>query len=92
VNSFYSKTILEQIVDIQTLWTKATDTPLPPERSIISWIAAFGYAPLEKVVAKIPWRFGDKNPETDHVCRYISNELVAQKNRRDSQVIKGGSQ
>ena len=69
------KTILEQIVDAQTLWTKATDTPLPPERTIISWIAARGYESLEKAIAKIPWRFGNTKPETDHICRFISNEI-----------------
>lgn len=81
------KTILEQITDAQTLWTKVTDVPLPPERTIISWIAVHGYESLEKAVAKIPWRFGDTNTDTDHVSRFVSADLGERRKKKRQEAL-----
>ena len=68
-------TILESLSNAQTLWAKVTDTPLPPERTTLRWLATYGYEMLEKSIVRIPWRFRDKQPVAESVYKFVSADL-----------------
>jgi hypothetical protein len=68
-------TILESLSNTQILWAKVTDAQAPPERTIIRWLATYGYEMLEKSIVRIPWRFRDKQPDAESVYRFVSADL-----------------
>ena len=76
-------TILEGLSNTQTIWAKVTDTPLPPERTVIRWLATYGYEVLEKSIVRIPWRFRDKQPAAESVYKFVSADLGTARARQN---------
>jgi hypothetical protein len=72
-------TFLERLDYAKKLWAIVLPTtPLPPQPTLVGWLAVYADPEFEAVIVRMPYRL-TQNPErvltNDEVCRIISSQL-----------------